>query len=478
MKFHFTAVSAVLYMAGSAASFTSLNSGAAFAVKSASSPAANDSRLFMAGIEGGRRKKEEAANPEEKVSTYVKPPESLEPRANLEGKALVSGYVNDKDRADQQVFDILNNHDGVSAFDFETIVAFCDDASFAKKRLLSRSSRYNGLLDKLEVVQASSPGALPSTSELNGVSCWVAQIDATKVNDVVGTLGQMTMMAQASGVANLAVMVTNSQMIESATASSIRDRVTDGVTISFVGALDDKKKEGSHPYRIINVEDVKEETNKITSDKPFSREEAVRISTEALGLQSASKRTVSLTSNMTTNSTAAVLIKGLRGAGYSRCQEINEIFGSGVENYEEAIAKYKQEKWEKENPDPELLAAEKKKQDEEMKIERERIRKEMEEEKKNEIEELATEWAKREYFRKSLGGNMAMSEDEYIKSVWERAMFEGDLKWRMTHGRDTDERKELAAFLSEQEKKKEVALKRAQEALAKQGLPKNDGSIE
>ena len=68
-----------------------------------------------------------------------------------------------------------------------------------------------------------------------------------------------------------------------------------------------------------------------------------------------------------------------------------------------------------------------------------------------------------------------MSEEEYIKSVWERAMFEGDLKWRMMHGRDTDERKELADFLSEQEKKKEVALKRAQEALEKSGgLPKSD----
>merc|ERR1712232_123528 len=113
-----------------------------------------------------------------------------------------------------------------------------------------------------------------------------------------------------------------------------------------------------------------------------------------------------------------------------------------------------------------------------MAIDRVKRMKEIEEEKKKEIEELATEWAKREYFRKSLGGNMAMSEEEYIKSVWERAMFEGDLKWRMYHGRDTDERKELAEFLSQQEKKKEVALKRAQEALAKQGLPKNDGSTE
>ena len=39
-----------------------------------------------------------------------------------------------------------------------------------------------------------------------------------------------------------------------------------------------------------------------------------------------------------------------------------------MESYEENIAKYKQEKWDKENPGEELLAEQKKKQDEEMKL--------------------------------------------------------------------------------------------------------------
>eukprot|EP00815_Leptocylindrus_aporus_P004051 CAMPEP_0116071626 /NCGR_PEP_ID=MMETSP0322-20121206/13907_1 /TAXON_ID=163516 /ORGANISM="Leptocylindrus danicus var. apora, Strain B651" /LENGTH=466 /DNA_ID=CAMNT_0003560041 /DNA_START=321 /DNA_END=1719 /DNA_ORIENTATION=+ len=421
-----------------------------------------------AGIEGGRKKKEVAPNPEEKVSAYVEPPKSLDPRANLDGKVFVSGYVNTPERSDQQVFDILNNHDGVSAFDFSAIVAFCDDAPAAKKRLLSRSARYTGLLDKLEIVQSTSAGALPTAENLMGASCWVAKLDATDPA-AVSQITDVTNLAKQAGVSNLAITVVNSHLLDSSSVSTVNAYVGDGVTVAFVGSLDDMKKEGSHPYRILDIENVKEDDNKILADTTFSREESVRIVTESLGLVSASKRTIALTSNVSTNSTAAVLIKGLRAAGYSRPQEINDIMDSGVEKYEEAIETYKKEKYERENPDPEKLAREKEEQEKQMAIDREKRMKEIEEEKKKEIEELATEWAKREYFRKSLGGNMAMNEEEYIKSVWERAMFEGDLKWRMYHGRDTDERKELAEFLSQQEKKKEVALKRAQEAFEKNG---------
>merc|ERR1711865_368502 len=58
-----------------------------------------------------------------------------------------------------------------------------------------------------------------------------------------------------------------------------------------------------------------------------------------------------------------------------------------------------------------------------------------------------------------------MGEEEYRKSVWERAIFEGDLKYRMMRGQNTDERKELADFKSQQEKKKEVMLERAKASL-------------
>merc|ERR1711862_565163 len=126
------------------------------------------------------------------------------------------------------------------------------------------------------------------------------------------------------------------------------------------------------------------------------------------------------------------LIRGLRQAGYTRPQEIDHMITKGVKAYGDAIEEYKQKVYERENPDP---------------------------------EEQARAWAKREYFRRSMGGNMGMTEEDFINKNWDRAMFEGDLKYRMMHGGKTDERKELADFTKKQEAKKEAALKKARKAL-------------
>ena len=113
----------------------------------------------------------------------------------------------------------------------------------------------------------------------------------------------------------------------------------------------------------------------------------------------------------------------------------------------------------------EWLAQKQKELDENAAERKQRIKEEYEAAKKKEIEDIAREWAKREYSRKATAGDMPYSEEEYIKSVWERALFEGDLKYRMLHGQETDERKELAEFKKKQEKKKAMMLERAKAAL-------------
>ncbi len=116
-------------------------------------------------------------------------------------------------------------------------------------------------------------------------------------------------------------------------------------------------------------------------------------------------------------------------------------------------------------PHDEWLLQKQKELDESAADRKERMKQEYEDKKQKEIEEIAREWAKREYFRKATSGDMPYSEEEYIKSVWERALFEGDLKYRMLHGQETDERKELAEFKMKQEKKKALMLERAQASL-------------
>lgn len=83
-----------------------------------------------------------------------------------------------------------------------------------------------------------------------------------------------------------------------------------------------------------------------------------------------------------------------------------------------------------------------------------------------EIETIAREWAKREYFRKSMAGGVDLTEEEFTAQIWDRAMFEGDLKYRQIHGEVTDEATELADFKKRQERKKVAMLERAKAELS------------
>jgi hypothetical protein len=92
---------------------------------------------------------------------------------------------------------------------------------------------------------------------------------------------------------------------------------------------------------------------------------------------------------------------------------------------------------------------------------------EVKDERTLEIEKVATEWAKREYFRQSMAGTVDedMTEEAFIESVWDRAMFEGDLKYRQMKGEVLDEEAELLDFKSKQERKQQTLLKKAKDEL-------------
>merc|ERR1712238_365215 len=76
--------------------------------------------------------------------------------------------------------------EGDTPFNFERILAHVDDSKFAKKRLISRSSRYSGLLNKLDFVQAEQVGALPTLQQLTDekVGTWVAYVACKKEDDI------------------------------------------------------------------------------------------------------------------------------------------------------------------------------------------------------------------------------------------------------------------------------------------------------
>lgn len=83
--------------------------------------------------------------------------------------------------------------------------------------------------------------------------------------------------------------------------------------------------------------------------------------------------------------------------------------------------------------------------------------------KQEELNKMATEWAKREYLRKSLKRRIPIKESEFIEVVWDRAMFEADLKYRTMQGQAVNESEERKQFRENQEKKKAEAYKKEQE---------------
>ena len=80
------------------------------------------------------------------------------------------------------------------------------------------------------------------------------------------------------------------------------------------------------------------------------------------------------------------------------------------------------------------------------------------------LEEMAREWAKREFYKQSLKqGRMPISEEQYIDLVWDRAMFEADLKLRTMEGKSVNESEERKKFKEDQAKKKAAAFEKAKE---------------
>lgn len=273
----------------------------------------------------------ERVNIEENLQGYLTKPEAVEARANVDGMCLVSGLVKNKERTDQTIFDLLNHED--SAFEFEKIVAFVDDSKFAKKRLLSRSARYTGLLDKLDVKEAASAGALPTAADLEGVKSWVAYLDAEddsaqtlKDIEAIGALAK-----EASTVENVAILVANGNELEEAASKKALEALQGDDALSYslvvVGKIEEHA-EGAFPYRYA---EFGTEDGVLPDTAVYSRDEALRMVTELLQLESGVNKALSFREVYNANITEAKLIKGLREAGYARPQEIDHMLRDGPE---------------------------------------------------------------------------------------------------------------------------------------------------
>jgi len=269
---------------------------------------------------------QENKNPEQNIQSYLPAPEAVEARCNIDGTVLISGLVKSKERTDQFIYDLLNHEE--AAFEFDKIVAFVDDEKFAKKRLLSRSARYTGLLDKLDFSEASSAGALPSVDQLEGVKSWVAYFDE---GDFIASIKEVASIAKAaSSLENVAILIAGANGIDTAARESAVSALKDSgkqYTLVAVGKLEDHA-EGKIPYQF---NDFDSEDGALPEDAIYSRDEALRVITECLQLERGVNQALTFSEVYDVNATEAKLIKGLREAGYARPQEIDHMLNDGTD---------------------------------------------------------------------------------------------------------------------------------------------------
>jgi hypothetical protein len=113
-------------------------------------------------------------------------------------------------------------------------VAFVDDEKLSKKRLLSRSARYTGLLDKLDFIQSPVAGALPTGDQLHGVKSWIAVLEGGDLIEGVKSVAALA--KDASSVENVFILLTNAYGLDAAASDDA------------VKALNDPGKEFTFGY--------------------------------------------------------------------------------------------------------------------------------------------------------------------------------------------------------------------------------------
>lgn len=286
----------------------------------------------------------------------VAPPSQTRP--DLGPTVLVSGFVDPASPtlgrdSDQAMFDLLNvdTHEETNpffGFNFERIVAFVPDAAFAKKRLVSRSARYSGLLNKLAFEQPdASSTMIPTPQQLEGVTSWVARIDGP---DRMGQIQSVVELAKSSpSVANVAFLLTDASSLDMDAVLNVVQTMKDDAglvqksfTVVAVGEIDVDVPEATYPYAVTDLlssEPASAATTATTATEEaqaqplptYSREESFRLVATCLGLECGRNRALSFAAVDNVNATSYKLVKGLREAGYGWDQEVQFMVDGGAQ---------------------------------------------------------------------------------------------------------------------------------------------------
>lgn len=428
------------------------------------SSAGSSTRLYQYGSLGFNsnnlytREEEDAIKTQNEVINYLaelQAPTAL--RRDMGTSVMISGF-DPEEPASTEILGFLNNEDSPH-FPFAKIVAHVEDVKLAKKRLIGRNARYTGLLDKLNFTEGE---ALPSAEQLAGISSWVAHVEG-------GDLGKLAGIAdvaeEADSVKNVAILVSGATGVGGDSLKEAEELLkgkatTFTYTLVVVPSWNDER-EATSAFGLVNVTDIADAP--FVASETFSREESLRIITECLAVDKAVGKCVVANASKEPSSLEYMLVQGMREVGFNRLQEVEHMFASGAKGYNDMIASLEDGSttWEKapEMTEEEKALQAKTKEEQLVVFKQERD----EAAKQSELEVMAMQWAKREYLRKSLKRRIPIKEKEFIEVVWDRAMFEADLKYRTMQGQAVNESEERQQFREEQERKKTEAYKKEQD---------------
>ena len=283
-------------------------------------------------------------DPNKNIQAYLKKKNSVLARDNVAGSALVTGAIRG-DMVDEDVFEMLNSAE--SGFEFDSIVCYSDDSKTAKKRLISRRSRYSGLFDKLDFMQAEAADALPTPEQIKSanITNWVAIID----HDHLETLDQIhNICFECKGtLMNVAVLLVNAIELDQDKCAEIDAKFakfSEGFrdesvpieerlarnpiehTIVAVGEPEDYP-EGTYAYSMVGFG---KPGSTILPGAKISRELAFRFVTDLLVLDASSGNSYCFAENNNRTMPEVKLINGMREAGFNHLEELEEIITGGV----------------------------------------------------------------------------------------------------------------------------------------------------
>lgn len=250
-------------------------------------------------------------------------------RPDLGTTVLISGF-DPTDPSSTEILDFLNSEDSPH-FPFAKIIAHVDDVGVARKRLISRTARYTGLLDKLSFSEcAPSSSSIPTRDQLAGVTSWVAHVgsgDVARVADIANAA------RTAESVKNVAILVSGATSLGGDALRDVEVALRDAARDNFAYTLLIVPEWNDEPealcaFGIVDVKDV--DGTPFVVGESFSREESLRIITESLAIDKAAGKCVVARSAKDTNSLEYMLIHGMREIGFKRIEEVEYMVTIGA----------------------------------------------------------------------------------------------------------------------------------------------------